>query len=246
MARVTRQRIARRRLGIKKITERNRKFQKRSVLALVRAPRVPRSARVPRGLNPFPQTKIARHKYVDNIVMPAAGGAGQLSVYQFRTNSLQDPDLTGVGHQPMFRDEMAQKYSYYTVIQSYIKVTWDPADIEFMNRGIYVTEDASHPIDPSTFGEIFNLRTPQIPSQQNQAQVSRASFNAGKYYKTTQKAIMADEDKRTSAANNPAFSPLYNLIRAPVDATQTIGTSRCQVEIIFIAAWRELSSYTQS
>jgi len=35
----------------------------------------------------------------------------------FRMNSIFDPDYTGTGHQPFFRDMWASQYDYYTVIQ---------------------------------------------------------------------------------------------------------------------------------
>lgn len=202
--------------------------------------------RIPRALTPFPQQKIVRHKYAEIVTLPAGAAPGVGSFYAFRANSTYDPNKTGTGHQPMYRDELAANYAYYTVIASFIKVTWDPEDPETMVRTILLTEDTSWPTALDKFAETYQTSTPQKASQLNRSIVSRKSYNAGKYYKTTQKAIMADEDKRTASGNNPSFGPDYVLARHPVDPTVTLGTSVVTVEIVYITVWREHYDSVQS
>jgi hypothetical protein len=45
------------------------------------------------------------------------GGLGAAAVYQFRANSIFDPDLTGVGHQPLASDEWGAFYNKYRVLK---------------------------------------------------------------------------------------------------------------------------------
>lgn len=50
--------------------------------------------------------------------------SGAVVVYQvFRGNSIFDPDLTGVGHQPMAHDQWGNLYLRYRVLGSRIKLT---------------------------------------------------------------------------------------------------------------------------
>ncbi len=51
-------------------------------------------------------------------------GLGALETQQFRGNSIFDPDLTGVGNQPRYRDEYAAMYKEYRVFGARFKVTY--------------------------------------------------------------------------------------------------------------------------
>ena len=49
---------------------------------------------------------------------------GALFSYQFRGNSVFDPDLTGAGAQPAYFDNFANIYTSYVVLSSSIEVEW--------------------------------------------------------------------------------------------------------------------------
>jgi hypothetical protein len=44
--------------------------------------------------------------------------AGSTSHQAFRANSIYDPNLTGTGHQPLGRDQLAEMYDHYEVLSS--------------------------------------------------------------------------------------------------------------------------------
>jgi len=77
---------------------------------------------VTRGLTPvgFPALWRTQHRYVQSNVLNAA--TGSLGIYQFRVNSLFDPDLTGTGHQPYGFDQFKTYYATYLVVKSQITV----------------------------------------------------------------------------------------------------------------------------
>ena len=72
---------------------------------------IPRS--IPHGYNNNYTVDLT---YADNYrsdsYVTSAGYAQQI----FRVNSIQDPDYSGTGHQPYFRDLWASMYDYYTVL----------------------------------------------------------------------------------------------------------------------------------
>lgn len=52
----------------------------------------------------------------NQLLIQQPGTLGVVGCYQFRLNSIFDPDLTGTGHQPYYRDQLvAMGYEYYAV-----------------------------------------------------------------------------------------------------------------------------------
>lgn len=68
-------------------------------------------ATVNRSLQPFANTYIVKQKY--GTFITTAPITGQ---YVFNMNSVFDPDLTGVGHQPYGFDSLASLYNKYRVL----------------------------------------------------------------------------------------------------------------------------------
>lgn len=58
-------------------------------------------------------TARATLTYVSNVKLTNTSGA--IQEYDFRCNSIFDPDYSGVGHQPLGHDQYANVYSYYVV-----------------------------------------------------------------------------------------------------------------------------------
>lgn len=87
----------------------------------------------------FPDRIRTKLQYQDVIQLSAS--AGSPGIWQFRMNSLQDPDYTGVGHQPQWYDQLSAVYSYYRVIGSKITCTFIPnniSDTEANDKGPYI------------------------------------------------------------------------------------------------------------
>lgn len=62
------------------------------------------------SLQPIPNRYICKMKYAESITTNASGQ------FQFRLNSLFDPNSTGVGHQPYGFDNLALLYNRYRVV----------------------------------------------------------------------------------------------------------------------------------
>lgn len=72
------------------------------------------------GLGQSFRTKL---KYVENIVLSSAAGA--VGRNAFSCANCNDPNNTGVGHQPMFWDQITTLYARYKVHASTIKVSFN-------------------------------------------------------------------------------------------------------------------------
>uniref|UniRef100_UPI004047BAAF hypothetical protein n=1 Tax=Flavobacterium sp. TaxID=239 RepID=UPI004047BAAF len=70
----------------------------------------------------FPNTITTKLRYCTFLDLTAAGGT--VAGNTFAANGIFDPDITGVGHQPLYRDNFAAIYDQYAVLGSKIKVTF--------------------------------------------------------------------------------------------------------------------------
>jgi len=99
------------------------------------------------GLGPrvfgFPNTILTTLRYCDFFVMTS--GAGVISTQVFAANGLFDPDITGTGHQPMYRDTYAGIYNNYVVIGSKITVTATVMEGDSTSIFILAGDDDSTP-----------------------------------------------------------------------------------------------------
>jgi len=195
--------------------------------------------RVSRALNPFPKTKLVRHIYEEDVIHPAGAAPGFISQYTFRANGTFDPNSTGIGHQPMYRDEYAALYKFYTVIASFINVTFDYAagfnhhlirvDIDGTSAGLGVSEIVEQ--NPSTSSENVQRVKPLT---------LKKSYDAKRYYKTTLSGLMADDLKKTAVTADPAEVVYFNIVRAPIDPALTLARCPIRVRIVYIVMWREV------
>lgn len=61
----------------------------------------------------FPRSIITKLRYAD--VKTLSGTSGAVGSHFWALNALYDPDSTGIGHQPLYYDELAAIYNYYSV-----------------------------------------------------------------------------------------------------------------------------------
>lgn len=97
---------------------------------------------VQRGYQPFGLTMYTRQMYTQHITLTAPG-VGTTVSNAFRLNSMFDPDLTGVGHQPMQFDQVAVLYNSYIVTGALVDVTFTNPDADGMWVGIRLRNGAN-------------------------------------------------------------------------------------------------------
>lgn len=68
-----------------------------------------------------PNHTMVKLRYSENILMTSV--AGSVASYIYRINDLYDPNYSGTGHQPYFRDQLFAMYQYARVLWASIKIT---------------------------------------------------------------------------------------------------------------------------
>jgi len=199
-------------------------------------------ARVPRRLlQPFPDTRLVRHKYGDTILLAGGGAPGLPTSWSFRANSMYDPDYTGVGHQPMFHDEMAAQYRYYTVMRSWITVTF-PNDAS-IPQNLFLICDSDQAAS-TTFSNMIEQHRGVLGVKlqpRSGPVVLKGWFDAAKWNKTSRQAVLGDDDQKTAVNNNPvgAVAKYFNLVSFPTKTADTLAAQTVIVQITYECQWRD-------
>lgn len=220
------------RSGFRRMVSANRKF-----------------SRPPRALTPFPDSKWVMHKYATRLVLPAAA-AGLTQGYTFRANGLYDPDYTGGGHQPMYRDELAAQYDKYTVVSSWIKVTFVP-DVSNATPAIVnlaLDDTAGWETNHSIVLETRKNTRVLNPATLVGPVVMRSGFDHAKAIKTTRQALLSDDLVKTQNGQDPSAKALwfFNLGLHSLDVTVPLSALQIVVEMGFVTLWRDKKTPTLS
>jgi len=147
------------------------------------------------------------------VVLNTDVNAGIFNLYQWRTNSVYDPDYTNVGHQPYFRDQIAPLYRYYLVLGAKFRlklINNTTGGIVLLAVTISPTGDAP-PTGYDYLCEIpYTKRLTLNGSQSKPTFYNRYVDNAATITVPKQ-AYITDAAYLTSTGTNPAILTTYNL-----------------------------------
>jgi len=144
----------------------------------------------------------------------------------YNASSIFDPDQTGVGHQPMGHDEMAQIYNHYRVLSSSIRATFLSNNISSTGHqvcGILVAPDTT-----TVVGDFDSIRERRqgkyrITSGETSAATVSAGYNAKRMFPGSVANLNAAFGASPSEA---AFFCVYTTSANPV-----VDASTCDVVI---------------
>lgn len=170
-------------------------------------------------LEGFPVRKLVKLRYVTEITInPVLSG---FAVHEFRTNSVFDPDFTGVGHQPMGFDEWASLYERYHVLGSRITVqntlsTNSSTNAAYFGVTVYgTTGQLSTTYAGSVTGVLESKltgRTRVIAGNANNnpiSQILSRKFSSKKFF--GKKDVLDDPDIGASVGSNPANVAFFGI-----------------------------------
>jgi hypothetical protein len=148
----------------------------------------------------FPAERTVTLNYVStNSVYQAT--AGVMQKYQFRLNSVYDPDYTAAGHQPMGFDQWAAYYNHYVVEECTYDVqmsTRETSDNTYM--GTYLSDDftiASTATDLVELGGTIAIQE----SSSALPHIFKGRVNIGKFM--NRKDIASDSELRAAVTADP-------------------------------------------
>lgn len=192
--------------------------------------------RIPRGVSTQANIpRMQKMRYVQDVALTMTAGA--TSKYEFRANSIYDPDYSGGGHQPMRFDQMAAFYADYVVVAS--KIT-----VRHMGAGgsnapykiaLYLNDTNTGAItsinDLIEQGRCrFKVTTAGVQHPQDKITLG---FSAKKFFGV---ANIKDNVDRLGApcTTNPADQAIYVLCTQPVDAASSITGEVLSITIDYL------------
>lgn len=151
---------------------------------------------------------------------------------------MYDPDITGVGHQPLYFDNMTALYRHYTVLSSRIKV-WAQSNTQGCQMAIYIDDDTTPILTPTQIMEQPSAVSRMIPHGGDVAVLTKA-WNARQAFGGN---TMDNDELQGSSSANPFEQQTFVTCFTSLAANATITY---YVEIEYTAVWDELVAATGS
>lgn len=180
-----------------------------------------------KGLSPITPRFVTKLKYCDESSGNITSSTGVPHQQVFRLNSIYDPDLTGTGHQPVGRDQLATLYDKYRVFAvSYsVEVTGNTAtDVP---RLVVIPFDGSITSPGRTFAMEFPRAITREGSIGRNYCKIRGRISLPRLRGQTSSAYKGDDANQSLISTNPSQLLSLNLFISSVQSTTT-----------FVGQWR--------
>lgn len=191
----------------------------------------------------FPLKMVAKLRYCDTYQIASTSGSTAKQVLIL--NSTFDPDSTGTGHQPLYRDVYASIYDQYAVISARVKVTFlSNASTSSMLVGCTLEDD-------TTSSSTVNVLCEQATAQHHMLPNNAGSLSSHTFiYNWSCKKMLGidpfvSQTYKTAVGSNPTETSALVLWAAPADGAATTTTT-VFVELDQTVLWTELSTPTSS
>lgn len=210
--------------------------------------RVKRRPRIP---DAFPETFTTSLKYVE-VVEIDCEALGAPKKYEFRANSIYDPNLTGTGHQPIGRDQFAALYDHYTVIGSKMKATFYPKGDYSQNVSMFLggmTTDTTNTFTSvSEMLEQSNSKGNILTKLGTKASVVRnLKYSPRKMFKIGKGSIIGNDRITTQVGTNPTEDAIFQLFAVQPDGSSVDPIPiKVLVEIEYLVVFSERRPLAQS
>jgi len=201
----------------------------------------PKQALVKLGRQPLPNRLSNKLTYCERVTVNlTAGGFGS---FLFSVNGLYDPNLTGVGHQPLYFDQLMALYSHYAVSKSRIRVNVFSQVIYGMDMTIFIDDDSTISISNGSHArERKDASTVMVNSNLQTSPYLYKSWDCQKAFGTSP---TAGDHLQGNASNNPSEQQYYVIV---LDAGINGANAGIEmdVRIDFDVEFNELASIAQS
>lgn len=187
----------------------------------------------------FPNSIITTIRYADVLTLVSTTGGMGINV--FAANGTFDPDITNVGHQPMYRDTYASIYDQYVVLGSRITARFGARGAVNWLIGIVGDDDSSISSTASTKMEQNNSHYEMLGGMGSQPKTITMTFDPLSKFGVDAKD---DGSSQTAIGSNPTELWCFGVYAHTLDAST--ATLDLLVDIEYTVKFSELVTPTQS
>jgi hypothetical protein len=189
----------------------------------------------------FPDRLMTRLRYSDFGTI--ASTSGGVSSYKFRWNSTFDPDHTGTGHQPLYRDTYAGIYDQYAVVRARARVRFSNQTTSLFFVSLNTDDDTTVSTTATTLAEqshgVSTIVTALTGSHSYVELV--ANWDCAQFLNIDP---YTSETYKTAVGSDPTEQSILALIAATADGST--ATINFQIILEQDVLWTELSTPSQS
>lgn len=178
----------------------------------------------------IPRTGLGTQKWMKMIYADKVGigstpmAAGGTGFYQFRMNSIFDPDFSGTGHQPTTHDQMAVLFEDYTVTDCEFTVSFVNQGTDQYIVGCYITDRQETDIVASTIVEQGLTDWKHLSTTNGQAVATfKGKVDISKLMGVTRSQYLANPRYDTVFGENPGDVAFLTLFATEAGSGSPIG-----------------------
>lgn len=239
--------IASNAFGIRRAQKKSKKKKAVAVKVVSQVPRRSYSSSLVRSSAIFGTSKRCKLNYYTQFSLVTGGTGGAAGNAVFTCNGLFDPDITGVGHQPMGFDQMMQIYDHYTVLAAKATVHLTPRKDTTIPvvGGILLNADTTVVTDNQRLIENGMVKWELLPSQtQGMGRKFVLPVNISKFMG---KNIIDEDDYRGDSGANPLEQVFFNVFSYNADFNDTAApTINCDILIEYYCLFSEPRNMVKS
>lgn len=186
---------------------------------------------------------IVKLPYADVVADIRSYEPGVSALYQYKANSIYDPDLTGSGHQPLGRDTWAAIYDYYKVLET--RFTIKIIDLHATTNstiGQSSNTVAARQLSPALFGAMMDITA--TPPASRDAWIEATMCNDGQQdiytdIKVSGATLRERGDDKEMTFNLKWTPDLFsgNVLRGESNGWTAVGSDPNQTEYATILAY---------
>ena len=213
-----------------------------------------RKSSVPRtlALGPtYPNGLIAKHKYTDEFVLEGTYTQADIpgtALQSIRAGSLFDPDRTGVGHQPLFFDEMALIYHQYRVLGAKMRIRFvNLCDEPMIACAAHLGNPLGTGWNPHHLMERKDVKTrilsPMSAGGKNQTSLT-LHYSPSKFYQQSKENLRNDSDLVGKYDGSLLPQKMSYFEFGVAQVSTAVGGSephkvKCYIDIEYTAFWND-------